>query len=130
MQAIRIAKIEALVKQELTVKIRDLKDPRISAININNVKMTSDGSQLTVFFTLFGESLSHDKDYSKEIKDTLGGLASSTPFLKKHLAKCLSIRHVPNLLFKYDRGLQNAIRVEELLKQLEKEKKSTSDHAN
>jgi ribosome-binding factor A len=38
--------------------------------------------------------------------------------LKKKIARAITTRTIPNLVFKQDKGLDNAIRVNELLKQI------------
>jgi len=52
------------------------------------------------------------------MRDCLEGLQSAAGFLRRHLATVLTVRHIPNLIFKEDRGFENANRVNELLKKI------------
>ena len=60
------------------------------------------------------------------MKECLDGLASASGFLRRHLARVLEIRHIPSLVFREDRGFENAQRVHELLRTLGEEKKPSS----
>jgi ribosome-binding factor A len=55
-------------------------------------------------------------------RETQAGLMSAAGFLRHHLAKALTTRHIPTLLFKPDKGLDNSIRVHELLKKIEQDR--------
>lgn len=127
MDSHRRGRIESAIHQELTTLIpRVVKDPRVVPITITSVKLTADASQATVMLVLFGQlSETATDSYAKEIKDCLEGLNSAAGFLRKELAPALSIRHTPQIVFKEDKGLANTLRVDELLKQLEADRKRT-----
>lgn len=114
MNETRKARLSSVIQQELSTIVRTLKDPRISWVTFTRVDVVDDGSQATVFLTLLGGNEDREK-----VKDCLEGLKSSAGFLRRHLAKILTIRHIPTLIFKEDRGLENVLRVNELLKQIE-----------
>jgi ribosome-binding factor A len=119
--ATRRARLAAVVQEELSVKIRGLKDPRVPSVTITRVDVTKEGDQATVFFTLLGAALVEDLDdpaHKEAVKECLDGLKSASGFLRRHLASVLTIRHVPTLIFREDRGVQNATRVHELLKKI------------
>jgi ribosome-binding factor A len=54
------------------------------------------------------------------MKDCIDGLTSAAGFLRRHLASVLNTRNVPTLVFREDKGLENANRVYELLKEIGK----------
>lgn len=113
MNETRKARLSAVIQEELSVVVRTLKDPRIPLLTFTRVDVVDDGSQATVYISLLqGNS---DRD---QVKDCLEGLKSSAGFLRRHLAKVLTIRHIPNLIFKEDRGLENTLRVHELLREI------------
>lgn len=130
MNETRRARLEAVILEELSIVIpREVKDPRVPALTITAVKVTQDGSQATVMISILGNLLrgsgeegaqneAETKMRQKEMKDCLEGLASASGYLRRHLARVLTIRHVPTLVFKEDRGLENVLRVNELLKQI------------
>lgn len=126
MQETRRARLEAVIQEELSTLIsREIKDPRIPSLTITSVQVTPDGSQATVFVSILGgaqggygqEPLS-DKDAKRRMEDCLSGLGSASGFMRRHLARVLNVRHVPALVFKEDRGFENALRVHELLKKI------------
>lgn len=94
---------------------RELKDPRIPPLTFTAVEVSQDGSQAVVYVSILGGGASTD-----QMKECLEGLKSSSGFLRRHLASVLTIRHVPQLLFKEDRGIENASRVYTLLKTISK----------
>ena len=100
---------------------REIKDPRVLPVTLTSVTVAPDGSFATVLVALFGRSGEESPSERKEMAACLKGLNSSVPYLRKHLAKVLSIRHIPELVFREDRGLINVGRVNELLKQISDE---------
>jgi len=127
MNETRKARLEAVILEELSMVIpREVKDPRVPLLTITSVKVTPDGGQATVMISLLGKSLLGIEEETeaeanarqKEIKDCLEGLASASGYLRRHLARVLTVRHIPSLIFKEDRGLENVLRVNELLKEI------------
>ena len=130
----RRARMESLIREELSVVVsREVKDPRIPAVTFTEVSLTEDGRQATIFLLPFHTGAldpdatpteSEEAAAQREMKDCLEGLRSASGFLRRHLAKVLSVRHVPELVFKKDAGLENSMRVHQLLKKLDSERKS------
>lgn len=123
MDTTRLARLQSLIQQELSVVInREIKDPRVPTLTLTQVQLTPDAGQATVFFTILGATPETESDsYKKDIKDCLEGLNSASGFLRRHIGKILTIRHIPTLVFKEDRGLNNALRIHELLKEISNE---------
>ncbi len=122
MQETRKARLASVIIEELSVQIRQLKDPRIPSITLTSVEVAQDGSHATVLFCLLGGNSDREK-----VENALEGLTSASGLLRRHLGKVLTVRHIPSISFKEDRGLDNALRVHELLKQLENEKAAKTD---
>ena len=123
MDSTRIARLQQLVLEELSVRIsREVKDPRVPLLTITRVELTPDAGQATIFITMLGETETESPEYKERIKGCLEGLLSASGFLRRSLSKVLTIRQMPTLVFKEDRGLTNTLRVNELLKQIESEK--------
>lgn len=142
MNETRLARIRAVILEELsTVVAREVKDPRVPLVTFTQVELTPDASQATVYVSILGslggpglvsESAAEGapvgevdeaaearvREATHQMKQCLVGLNSAAGYLRRHLAKVLNIRHVPNLTFKEDRGLANASRVHELLKKI------------
>ncbi len=99
------------IKRKLAqlIKIK-LNDPRLTAVTIVDVKMSKDLSQATVYFSLLEE------------KETIGAiLNSASAFLRKHIAKTMQLRVVPQLNFVYDKTPVRAQRLSALIDQAIKE---------
>jgi ribosome-binding factor A len=129
MDVTRRARMAAVIQQELSMVVpRELKDPRIPNVTFTQVEVVQDGSQATVWVAILGGAQGgHDgapplseKGANLRMQDCLDGLASATGFLRRHLAKVLSVRYIPSLIFKEDRGFENAIRVQQLLSEIER----------
>jgi ribosome-binding factor A len=127
MQQTRRMRLQAVIQEELSSVVpREVKDPRVPSVTFTAVEVTPDGGQATIFVSILGgaqggfdgaPSLS-EKGAQQRMKDCIDGLTSASGFLRRHLAKVLNVRHIPSLIFKEDRGFENAIRVHELLKKI------------
>jgi ribosome-binding factor A len=118
MQENRKARLASVIQKELSIAVRSIKDPRVPTVTFTQVDVADDGSQATVAVMVLGGAGSLGDHSDREaIKDALEGLKSASGYLRRHLAKILTIRHIPSLIFREDRGLANVSRVHELLKQ-------------
>jgi ribosome-binding factor A len=123
MDSTRRARLAQLIQEELSVFInRQLKDPRVPSITLTRVDLTPDAGLATIYITLLGVVADDSEAYQKQIKDCLEGLSSASGFLRRHVGKVVTLRSIPSLVFKEDRGLMNTLRVTELLKQISQEK--------
>jgi ribosome-binding factor A len=127
MQNTRRLRLQAVLQEELSRMVsREIKDPRIPLVTFTNVEVTLDGSQATIFVSILGGAQGgHDGSppLSEEraqvrMKNCLTGLASASGYLRKQLSRILNIRQVPTLIFREDRGFENALRVHELLEKI------------
>ena len=101
---------------------RGLNDPRIGFVTITGVEVTDDLSLARIYFTVIG-----DESVKKE---TEAGLNSAKGFIRRDIGKKLTIRHAPELVFKYDKSLDYGSRIESLLKEIhtEHDGNSSTDH--
>jgi len=127
MQPTRRMRLQAVIQEELSQLVpREVKDPRVPSVTFTAVEVTQDGSQATIFVTILGGAQGgHDgapplseKGAKLRMQDCLDGLASASGFMRRHLARVLNVRHIPTLVFREDRGFENAIRVQELLSKI------------
>jgi len=127
MQETRRARLQAVILEELaSVVAREIKDPRVPAVTFTSVEVTPDGGQATIFVSVLGAIAAlagdydekREKESKRQMTECLAGLTSASGFLRRHLASVLTTRHVPTLIFREDKGLANANRVYELLKQV------------
>lgn len=103
---------------------RELRDPRIGFVTITNVEVTSDLKQARVFVSVFGTP--------QEQKATMDALSGSRGFVRHELATRMTIRAVPELQFRLDRGAEYSAQINRLLSELKEEenKKAASPEAD
>ena len=121
MDEIRLNRVRSMMKDELSLLInREMKDPRVPMVTVTNVEMTRDAKTATVFISIISVNETYsDPDLMIQV---LEALRDAKGFLRKQLGSLMQLRFVPDLLFKEDKGLENTLRVNEILKQLEAEK--------
>lgn len=92
---------------------RELRDPRVGDVTITRVEVSGDLGHATVYVATSGT------DDEQELAIT--GLESASGFLRSKLARVLTMRTVPTLVFNLDRGLEHARKIDALLDQLHRE---------
>ncbi|WP_321531520.1 30S ribosome-binding factor RbfA [uncultured Desulfuromonas sp.] len=100
---------EQIHKEISDIMLRGLRDPRVGFVTITSVDVSSDLRHAKIFFTVMGEESDAEK--------TQQGLDSAVPFLRRELGKRMKLRHVPDLVFKYDTSIAYGSHIEELLKE-------------
>ena len=89
----------------------DIRDPRVTAVTITTAKVTKDLRQARIYFTILGGA-SENKD------SVLAGLKSALGFIRARVGKQLKLRFVPAIEFFYDESVDEAERIEKLLRQV------------
>lgn len=107
----RSHRVADLIQQEISaLLLKGLKDPRIGFVTITAVEVTSDLHHARIYFTVMGEEAAR--------RDSLKGLTSAVPFLRRELGKRLRLRFVPELTFQYDTSLEYGNRIDALLREI------------
>ena len=89
---------------------RDIRDPRIHDVALTAVKMSKDLRHARIYFNLLGGAGRHD--------EAAAGLKSASGFIRTKAAKQLKLRFVPTIEFTYDESVDEAQRIEALIKQV------------
>ncbi|MBF0547444.1 MAG: 30S ribosome-binding factor RbfA [Candidatus Riflebacteria bacterium] len=98
MTAFRKERVESQLLKELSLIIqRKVKDPRIQGIHLVSVKISPDFSLAHVSYS----ALSAEAD----IKEIQRGLDSAKPMMRKEVRKVITIRKIPELVFKFDSSI-------------------------
>lgn len=109
----RPERLAALLQETLAQAIAtEVKDPRVGFVTITGVSVSSDGGYADVRVSVMGSD--------EQKASALAGLDSARGFLRTHLAGVLSLRTVPELQFRLDRGLEHAQRINQLLAELKR----------
>jgi len=115
-QGSRPERIGEEIRQAVSLALaRDAQDPRIGFVTITRVKVSPDLQQARLYYTAFGDE--------KSRKETARGLEAAKPFLRRAVANQVRLRRVPELAFEYDRGVEHQDRVEQILLELEEERR-------
>ena len=101
---------EEMVK-ELSVILREIKDPRVSDafVSVTAADVTPDLKFAKVYYS----AMSGDK---KEVKK---GLTSASGYIRKRLAETLNLRMTPELSFIADDSIEYGAHINELLNKIE-----------
>lgn len=108
----RSDRIADLIKEEISTMLvmGEVNDPRIGFITITKVILSDDLRHAKVFFSSIG---TEDEKKASEI-----GLQSAGGYIKRALAKRLDLKHIPNVVFKYDDSIEYSSHIDEVLKGL------------
>lgn len=115
----RVRRVSEGVREELAVLLSDdVKDPGASGAIVTRVEMTNDLRSAKIFVRVLegGEQ----KDNRKRLLDALG---RAQGMLRREVTRRLSLRHAPELRFLYDEGLDHAVRVEQILAEIDAERR-------
>jgi ribosome-binding factor A len=102
---------ELLTEVIAEVLREDIRDPRVTGVTITAARVTKDLRQARIYFTILGGAV--------ENKDSvLAGLKSALGFIRSRIGKQLKLRFVPAIEFFYDKSLDEAERIDKLLRQV------------
>ncbi|MFH1798770.1 MAG: 30S ribosome-binding factor RbfA [Candidatus Omnitrophota bacterium] len=112
----RIDRLQETIKRVLSsIIVSEISDPRVRDVVILRVELTGDLKFAKVFYRV-GDNV---KDEEKEIKR---GLKSASSFIRRELAKAVSMRYIPQILFKVDLDEERRNVIDDILKKIELEK--------
>ncbi len=112
--AYRQEKLGELIAAEISDLLRTrVKDPRVGFASITRVEVSGDLRYAKVFVSVMGDS--------DEQKETMKGLKNATGFLRHELASRLTLRFMPELVFKLDHSIEEGSRILELINRVEQE---------
>ncbi|MFQ5328915.1 MAG: 30S ribosome-binding factor RbfA [Thermodesulfobacteriota bacterium] len=108
MQFKRADRVGDLIRKEIAVMLLgDIRDPRVALVTITKVAVSDDLQQAKVYFTALGDE--------EERREALEGLRSASGFIKRTLAHRVSLRRIPALRFTYDKSIEYAGHIEQLI---------------
>jgi ribosome-binding factor A len=110
------------IAHEINVMLAgELKDPRLEvSVIVSEVRVQPDMKHARVFV-----SLPHTS--GKEQHDAIKALEHASGFIRRELVERLQLRRVPDLHFTLDLSQEHVERIEQLLKEVKKEKPASSD---
>jgi len=87
--------------------LKEVKDPYIGFITITDVEVSKDLQVAKVYYTILGDE--------KQINDSVQALNRVSRFIKKQLGRRLRMRHIPDIIFKYDHSLEYGAKIDYIL---------------
>jgi ribosome-binding factor A len=98
----------------------ELKDPRLEgAVVVSEVRVQPDMKHARVFISMQQAS-------TKEQTDAIRALEHAAGFIKRELLERLQLRRLPELHFTLDHSQEHGERIEQLLKEMKKDKPKAS----
>lgn len=100
--------------RELSVAIRDLKDPRVSPMtSVTGAEVTPDLQYCKVYISVLGSE--------ESLARTMEGLKAASGFLRCELARTVNLRHTPELQFVEDHSIMYGAHMDELIRKVTEE---------
>ena len=111
-------KIDGAFVEECAQIIREIKDPRVSAVMLTVMKadVSADLKFAKIYYSVFGEC---------DEKELARGLRSAAPFVRSQLAQRLNMRITPELTFIRDEGVKHGAEISAILKTIEADLKDS-----
>jgi ribosome-binding factor A len=114
----RMRRVDEAIRQVIGDAVTaELKDPRVGFVTVTDVKTSADLRHARVYVSVLGEGGRPSEPQRRE--DTLAGLRSAHGFLQGRVAAELRLKRTPALEFLYDDTTDRAMRVEELIEELD-----------
>jgi ribosome-binding factor A len=114
MKETKLKKRAEAIKEEVSEIIRaKLKDPRVGFTTVTAVKTSSDLHYATVFISILGDE--------SEQAATMETLKNAAGFIRTELGGRIRLRHVPELRFVQDKGMEHHAQIDALIKKIHEE---------
>jgi ribosome-binding factor A len=109
----RVSRVSSLIKREVSqMLLYDIKDDRVGAgmVSVTEVEVSGDLQHAKIFVSIYG---------TPEAKtETMEGLRSSAPFVRRELGQRMRLRRTPEVVFLEDTSLERGDRILHLLNDL------------
>lgn len=110
----RAERVADVLREEISQIVGyELEDPRLTAVTVTDVRLSSDKKAARVYVTIHGDE--------KEHQEALSALKHAAPYVRKQLGLSLNLPRTPELHFVRDRVEEEGERVDQLLEEIERE---------
>ncbi|HET7045521.1 MAG TPA: 30S ribosome-binding factor RbfA [Gaiellaceae bacterium] len=103
-------RVDESLRQVLSERIGELKDPRIGFVTVTGVRTTSDLKQATVYVSVLGSARMRER--------SLEGLQAAHGVLQAQIGRELRLKRTPQLAFEYDPSVERGVRMSKLIDDL------------
>jgi ribosome-binding factor A len=113
----RQEKLGELIAAEVAELLRTkIKDPRVGFASVTHVEVSGDLRHAKIYVSVMGDD--------NEKKETMEALRHATGYLRHELAGRLTVRFMPEILFKLDNSIEQGTRILGLIRDLEQQEQS------
>lgn len=106
----RSERVADFIKREVALLLqRELRDPRVSNVNVNAVVVSRDMSTAKIYVTFF------DKETAEEAKQAVEVLNGAAGFIRTQVASQHSMRSTPKLRFYFDDSVRQGEHLSNLI---------------
>ncbi|MBQ5389425.1 MAG: 30S ribosome-binding factor RbfA [Clostridia bacterium] len=115
----RRGRINEEMQKELSVLLREVKDPRVSGalVSITAAEVTPDLKFATVYFSVL----------AGDPKNVKKGLESAKGFIRREIAQRLNLRQTPEFTFVHDHSIEHGAHIAKLIEGINAPKKEQGD---
>jgi len=111
----RIQRLESQIQHRVAeILMRELQDPKLGMVTVCRVELDSEFTQCKVYWSVFGTD--------KQKAQTRGALSRARGFVQREVGASLSTRTVPHLEFVIDESNSGAVKMQDTLSDLRKER--------
>jgi ribosome-binding factor A len=115
MRSTRMRRRDDLVLKILSeTLLSKVQDPRIGLVSVTGVRISPELDTAKVYVSVLGDA--------KARAETMKGLQSAASFLQSEVARQVRMRRMPRLHFVYDDSLDEGLRIEAALRDVETER--------
>lgn len=120
-------RVNDAVALEVSVALRNVKDPRVSGafISVTGADVTPDFKYAKIYYSVLG--MDGDKEAEKELAK---GLKSASGFIRGQLAKTLNLRVTPEITFVPDVSMKRGVEIAAMINKLEFTDEEESEEAD
>ena len=108
----RSHRLAGLVKEEVSRILReDLKDPRLGFVTVTDARASDDLKSVKVYVSVMGDE--------QKIKENMAILAHASQYVRSQIGRIVKLRHVPDIIFRYDPSIEQGARISKILAELD-----------
>ena len=116
----RKERVNDSVMQEVSMILREVKDPRVGMITVTGASVSGDLKYAKIYFSAF----------DGDVKETLKGLKSASGFIRSQLAQRLNLRATPEFTFVEDDSIAYGAHISKLLNSIEISEEEDNEDEN
>ena len=113
----RVHRLQNQIKARVAeVLQQEIADPQLGFVTVSGVELDRENKLCKVYWSILGND--RDRHSSQQALDRAAG------FVRRHIAQILHTRSVPTVRFVFDESIEGAIRVGNLLEDLQTERQA------